>query len=167
MRLSRDELKMNCMTMNSKPATRPLPTLCGHGSLTVLLWLRLELFESILSNSFAESQRLTGKADNACRHPTDTATLGTIVSLYFALGQRGINVCASVYLRPVLCVGAPPLPPTPPAFEHKPLLTRAPPVGRFEMGLSCNEAVCEPPSLARHQTDVLVTVHERQDARSW
>ena len=50
------------------------------------------LFESILSCSFAEQQRIDGVKDSARRHPTDTLTLGVIVAMHFALGQRCLNL---------------------------------------------------------------------------
>eukprot|EP00966_Prymnesium_polylepis_P030016 697641-Prymnesium_polylepis.1 len=53
---------------------------------------QLALFESILSCSVAEKQRLDGVKDAARRHPTDTLTLGVIVALHFPLGQRCLNV---------------------------------------------------------------------------
>ena len=59
---------------------------------------QLALFESILSCSVAEKQRLDGVKDAARRHPTDTLTLGVIVALHFPLGQRCLNV------RPLACL---------------------------------------------------------------
>ena len=50
---------------------------------------QIALFESILSCSVAEHQRLRGEHP---RHPTDTLTLGVIVALQFALGKRCMNV---------------------------------------------------------------------------
>jgi len=50
---------------------------------------QIELFESILSCSVAEHQRLDGVP---CRPVIDTLTLGVITALYFALGQRGLNL---------------------------------------------------------------------------
>ena len=50
---------------------------------------QLELMESILSCSVAEHQRAAGTAP---RKALDTLTLGVIVTLHFALGQRCMNV---------------------------------------------------------------------------
>lgn len=50
---------------------------------------QLRLFESILGNKVAEDQRSRGETP---RHPFDTLTLGVTVALYFAMGQRGLNM---------------------------------------------------------------------------
>ena len=52
----------------------------------------IALYESILSNAVAEDQRRRDVKATACRHPTDTLTLGTIVALHRSLGQRCLNV---------------------------------------------------------------------------
>lgn len=57
---------------------------------------QMALFESILSCGYATSQKAGGTKDAACRNPMDTLTLGVIVALHFALGQRGINVLGAL-----------------------------------------------------------------------
>lgn len=52
------------------------------------------LFESVLSNAYSNEQRKRGGVKKP-RHPVDTLTLGVILSFYFALGQRGMNVSMS------------------------------------------------------------------------
>jgi hypothetical protein len=54
-------------------------------SITLLDSEQLSLFESILSCSFAASQRKGGSKEDACRKPIDTLTLGVITAVYFAL----------------------------------------------------------------------------------
>ena len=61
-------------------------------SITLLDSEQLSLFESILRCSFAASQREDGANKDACRKPIDTLTLGVITAVYFALGQRGMNL---------------------------------------------------------------------------
>jgi hypothetical protein len=61
-------------------------------SITLLDSEQLSLFESILRCSFAASQREGGAKEDACRKPVDTLTLGVITAVYFALGQRGMNL---------------------------------------------------------------------------
>ena len=53
---------------------------------------QLDLFESILRCSFAESQREAGTKRDACRAPIDTLTLGVIAAVYFAKGSRGMDL---------------------------------------------------------------------------
>lgn len=52
----------------------------------------IELYESVLSDSVAETQRLQGKPPSARRKPIDTLSLGTIVAIYFAHRQRGLSI---------------------------------------------------------------------------
>lgn len=76
---------------------------------------QLALFESILSCSVAEHQRLGGERE---RHPTDTLTLGVIVSLQFALGKRCMNVGWPSSNVPLSHIA----PPTRPVFWFAPQL---------------------------------------------
>ena len=54
---------------------------------------QLALMENILSCAFAKHQHsLLGAKSSACRKPCDTLSLGLVVALHFAMGQRCVNV---------------------------------------------------------------------------
>lgn len=68
---------------------------------------QLDLFESILGGKVAAKQRVDGVKQP--RDPLDTATLGVILSMFYAMGQRCVNVRTprarlAAMLSPLTCL---------------------------------------------------------------
>ena len=53
---------------------------------------QIALFQSIFSCAVAQKQGADGRGEDQQRKPIDSLTLGLITTLYFSLGQRGMNI---------------------------------------------------------------------------